>query len=241
MRSSHPWDLCQVLREIEALEDRSSGGIEEILRCLWILVRGTRANTLQGEQLLDCQLLKMQRKTEILEPNLQLVGELALEQIKSKALAWARVKPEVLSAVFVFFSPNFCNSWFKIQMETCQRSRFFLDFYLRQMGVSENGIYHENPWNTHRTYNLWLMTSYDHLNNFKQGSWVVMMNQWNGTPYSLCSEDKLADLTGWSWHDPSVGIPKGEESFGWEAWQVSLLVALATSDWSSNKTEGTLW
>jgi len=50
-------------------------------------VRGTRANTLQGEQLLDCQLLKMQRKTEILESNLQVVGEFALEQIKSKALA----------------------------------------------------------------------------------------------------------------------------------------------------------
>mmetsp|Transcript_35352 Transcript_35352/g.76459 ORF Transcript_35352/g.76459 Transcript_35352/m.76459 type:complete len:85 (-) Transcript_35352:110-364(-) len=44
--------LKKVLREIEALEDRSSG----------------------GEQLLDCQLLKMQRKTEILDKLADLTG-----------------------------------------------------------------------------------------------------------------------------------------------------------------------
>ena len=94
MCSSHPfrYDFSQVLREIEALEDRSSGGIGKTVRCLCILGASvgqglTRADTLQGEQLLDCQLLKMQRKTEILESSLQLVGRLALERIKSKALA----------------------------------------------------------------------------------------------------------------------------------------------------------
>mmetsp|Transcript_20173 Transcript_20173/g.33656 ORF Transcript_20173/g.33656 Transcript_20173/m.33656 type:complete len:83 (-) Transcript_20173:104-352(-) len=44
--------LKKVLREIEALEDRSSG----------------------GEQLLDCQLLKMQRKTEVLDKLADLTG-----------------------------------------------------------------------------------------------------------------------------------------------------------------------
>ena len=55
-------------------------------------------------------------------------------------------------------------------METCQRSRLFLDFYifyLRQMGVSENGIYHEIATELITYDILWhLMTSYDDLNNF---------------------------------------------------------------------------
>lgn len=60
---------CQVLREIEALEDRSSGGADFFMTEIDRI--STHLTSREGEQLLDSQMLKVQRKTEILESHLQ--------------------------------------------------------------------------------------------------------------------------------------------------------------------------
>eukprot|EP00434_Breviolum_minutum_P009726 symbB.v1.2.008561.t2/scaffold511.1/size325556/8 len=64
--------LKKVLREIEALEDRSSGGADFFMTEIDRI--STHLTSREGEQLLDSQMLKVQRKTEILDKLDDLTG-----------------------------------------------------------------------------------------------------------------------------------------------------------------------